>query len=283
QGELGWERHKARRDELRLRFWAKLIRLPDHNIAKKIYIESKMRLEDETSRGGEITPTWCSYTKKLLEDLGLSQHWEKQTTYNLEQKGIPEKWNTIIRGRIHQREEKSWRESCLERPKLRTYVQLKTRLCDETYLDLHRLRTSELVRLRGGSSRLRIEQGRYVKEKVEERICKFCDEGKVKDEIHFMLECPLYKGLREEMWSYVRSYAIIYPQKQPATKLSTLIGEYLQNLKAYRVSMIVVLNFNRRSMDKRKLVEQRREEEEAQLKKLEREKAKKLRKESRAK
>jgi hypothetical protein len=181
-GELGWESHKARRDELRLRFWEKLLNLPEHNITKKIYLESKKRLEEELRQGGEITPTWCFYTKKLLEDLDLSNHWEKQSTSDPEKKEIQDKWDRIIRGKIHQREEKAWRASCLERPKLRTYVQLKTLLCYESYLNHYRLRTSELVRLRGGSSRLRIEQGRYAKEKVEERICKFCDEGKVEDE-----------------------------------------------------------------------------------------------------
>jgi hypothetical protein len=273
-GELGWESHKARRDELRLRFWEKLLNLPEHNITKKIYLESKKRLEEELRQGGEITPTWCFYTKKLLEDLDLSNHWEKQSTSDPEKKEIQDKWDRIIRGKIHQREEKAWRASCLERPKLRTYVQLKTLLCYESYLNHYRLRTSELVRLRGGSSRLRIEQGRYAKEKVEERICKFCDEGKVEDEAHFMLECPLYKDLRELMWSYVRSYAGITPSFLETNKhlqLSTLIGEYLQTTGAYKVSMIVVLNYIRKSMDKRKSVERQREEKERQTKELEKE------------
>jgi len=50
---------------------------------------------------------------------------------------------------------------------------------------------------------LRIEQGRYVEEKVEERLCVLCQDSRVEDEAHFMLECPLYAKEREKMWSEV--------------------------------------------------------------------------------
>ena len=55
----------------------------------------------------------------------------------------------------------------------------------------HRAGIPELVKLRGGTNRLRIEQGRYEKEEVEKRICLFCDSKQVEDEKHFMLTCRL--------------------------------------------------------------------------------------------
>ena len=51
RGELGWERHKARRDEMRLRYWAKLVRMEDDRIAKIIYKTSRRRLEQEEKEG----------------------------------------------------------------------------------------------------------------------------------------------------------------------------------------------------------------------------------------
>ena len=72
-GELGWERMKARRDEMRLRYWSKIVRMQDHRIPKIIYRQSKIRLE-----AGSPTPTWCRYTKALLFQIGLGHFWETE-------------------------------------------------------------------------------------------------------------------------------------------------------------------------------------------------------------
>ena len=47
RGELGWERQKARGDEMRLRSWGKIIRMREDRIVKRIYRVSKERLERE--------------------------------------------------------------------------------------------------------------------------------------------------------------------------------------------------------------------------------------------
>ena len=45
RGELGWERHVARRDEMRLKYWAKLVRIGDERIAKIIYKTSRRSMQ----------------------------------------------------------------------------------------------------------------------------------------------------------------------------------------------------------------------------------------------
>ena len=65
RGELGWERHIARRDEMRLRYWAKLVRMGDERIAKSIYKTSRRRLEQEEEAMLPLTKTWCKYTRDL--------------------------------------------------------------------------------------------------------------------------------------------------------------------------------------------------------------------------
>jgi len=120
RGELGWERQKARRDEMRL---AKLVRMEDDRIAKKIYKASKERLANEQERkkqGEEVimTKTWCKYTKELLQELELEETWHS------EEVAEEKEWNELIREKIHEREQIQWRTACLLRPKLRTYVNL---------------------------------------------------------------------------------------------------------------------------------------------------------------
>ena len=65
----------------------------------------------------------------------------------------------------------------------------------------HRGGIPELAKIRGGSNRLRIEQGRYEKEQPNERVCRLCANGSVEDESHFMLQCSVYDDLRNIMWT----------------------------------------------------------------------------------
>jgi len=225
RGELGWERQKARRDEMRLRYWAKIVRMDDDRMVKRIYRVSRNRLEREEAEEREIkTKTWCKYTKELMIRLRLEVEW------STEQVGSEEEWNELIRERIHEREQVKWRTQCLIRPKLRTYAKLKKELRTEPFLQLyHRGGIPELVKVRGGTNRLRIEQGRYVKEAVEERVCLFCDSKQVEDEYHFMLDCELYEDLRVKMWKKCEEYTGF--SRSEATKddqLNALIGDRFQ-------------------------------------------------------
>ena len=197
RGELGWERQIARRDEMRLRYWARLIRMDDNRIAKQVYRGSRMRLEREEREGKSenITDTWCIYTRKLMCELNLHSSWNREFV------PCEDEWNEIVRERIHEREQEEWRRSCLSKAKLRTYCILKQRLRTEPYLQTHfRGGIPELAKLRGGTNRLRIEQGRYRKEELEQRVCECCESKEIEDEKHFVLRCRLYNDLREDMW-----------------------------------------------------------------------------------
>ena len=90
--------------------------------------------------------------------------------------------------------------------KLRVYSLFKRDLRMEAYLwHVKDVRHRKLLtKLRIGVLSLRVESGRYEfrgddKKKglpIQFRICQCCDLMKVEDEIHFMLECPLYKSER---------------------------------------------------------------------------------------
>jgi hypothetical protein len=162
---------------------------------KKIYKASRTRLEKEQEEGEIKTKTWCIYTRELMNQLHLGEEWRT------EEVGPEEEWNKLVRERIHAREQIAWRTQCLLRPKLRTYSKLKRELKIEPFLQLHhRGGVPELVKIRGGTNRLRIEQGRYEKEVAEDRLCLYCDNKQVEDEYHFMLDCNTYEDLRVELW-----------------------------------------------------------------------------------
>merc|ERR1711953_488610 len=118
-GELGWWKMKARRDMIRLRYWRKLVNMGKERLPRIAY-------EGELRTGGE---NWASHIKKLLRELELEEHWEKQ-----EVKESEREWNAILKIKLQKREEREWRKKVETMDKIRTYITIKTELNSEEYL-----------------------------------------------------------------------------------------------------------------------------------------------------
>ena len=86
---------------------------------------------------------------------------------------------------ISEKENREWKARLLNQ--LRLYRVLKPALCWEDYLleISNRNERRELTKLRSGTHALRLETGRWRKEKIEDRLCCVCVEGEVEDEMHF--------------------------------------------------------------------------------------------------
>ena len=257
---------------MRLRYLGKILRMGKDRIVRIVYEESRERLEREEverERGENIsmTDTWCMYTKKLLQELHLEQVWTSQVV------PLELEWNTVIRDRIHDREELHWRTQCLLKPKLRTYNLLKTQLRMEPFLRVHhRGGIPELVKLRGGTNRLRIEKGRYTNEPVNERLCVFCERNEIEDEKHFMLKCEAYKEAREKLWTDIEK--VTGTKKEEYTseeeQMNALLGDKYQpdikdkdknstKNKTYREIVIHVMKYVTFSMRTRRKKEDLKE------------------------
>ena len=81
----------------------------------------------------------------------------------------------------------SWPDKIRQPPKLRTYVTFKTEFKTEEYIkmNLQRNERSILAQFLYGILSIRIETGRFVGERPEERLCKLCDLNVPEDERHF--------------------------------------------------------------------------------------------------
>ena len=87
---------------------------------------------------------------------------------------------------------------------MRTYALFKTTPGFEKYLDeipCLKKRTA-LTKFRISNSALMIEKGRHRNIDRALRFCPFCP-GKVEDEKHFLIECPVYKYLRSDLYSKI--------------------------------------------------------------------------------
>ena len=183
-GDLGWKELRNRRTILRLRYWKKILGMGDARLTKRVYEEDRKRLWQVGS--------WSKETKAILEDLGLGEAWEKQDTG-----GSWAEWVDTVEKAMGEKEAKSWKKGCEEKTKLEGYRKVKSEKGKENYLDVKdKMGRCLLARLRAGTNWLRIEQGRWVGEAREERICRVCNE-EVEDESHFLRRCPEYKDIRE--------------------------------------------------------------------------------------
>ena len=63
------------------------------------------------------------------------------------------------------------------------------------------------AQFRLGAHRLRIETDRFNSKQEyippENRICKMCNLNCIEDETHFLIECPAYSLLREELFNSI--------------------------------------------------------------------------------
>lgn len=233
-GELGWWRMEARRDLARLRFWGKLVRMEASRIVRRIYDERRRMMYRGRGRGDG--GNWLHKTRTLLVELGLGEVWESQ------QVGTKQQWGAKLAIAIAKREEKWWAAEVKSKPKLRTYLLLKPKLSFELYLNCgDSWRRSLMTKLRVGTNFLNIELGRWEGKPLAERICNVCLTKQVEDEQHFLVDCPVYKSIRDDLFKDLKEekYDVTDVINDKKKLMNALIGEGLPG-RTERVVEIVM-------------------------------------------
>ena len=97
--------------------------------------------------------------------------------------------------------QEAWAQIQNENSKLRTYSKIKTIIRKEQYLQKIQVvkHRNALSKLRLSNHKLNIEVGRHKRIAKENRFCPFCVDN-IEDEVHFLIECELYKNSRENLW-----------------------------------------------------------------------------------
>jgi len=100
--------------------------------------------------------------------------------------------------------QKAFTEISLESSKLRTYCLFKKESRKEPYLtSVKNVKDRiSMTKFRLSNHELMIEKGRHQKLEINERKCYFCN--CVEDEIHFLIVCPTYAPLRNDLLNTVQ-------------------------------------------------------------------------------
>ena len=138
---------------------------------------------------------WISNIKSHLEKNGMLCFYEN--LYENKTPFIHKRLFRVLSDTFHQ---EAFHSITTITSKLRTYGILKTTIGLENYLI--QIRNPEVRRsvskFRLSNHSLNIEKGRHNGVPKEFRFCPFCPE-KVETEIHFLIECPLYQTMRDQM------------------------------------------------------------------------------------
>ena len=97
-------------------------------------------------------------------------------------------------------------EAVLKKGKLRTFYIFKSVFHKEVYLDVVKDRSHQqaLTKLRISAHKLELENGRYSKKSMTDRLCKTCSQNKVEDESHFICDCSCYQSERYKLFDCIK-------------------------------------------------------------------------------
>ena len=214
-GDIGWMPSHLRRKLCLLRFWNKLVTLPDDRITKHVFNE-------EYRMNGK----WCSAVKALFVEFDCLDIYENKLECDL-------LW---CKDKLMETYCTQWKESVTRKPKLRTYCKIKKEFGTEEYvrLNLTRQQRSLLAQLRLGILPLALETGRFTNVKVENRICTLCNVNKVETEVHFLLSCKHYQQQRSDLFNSINTAGFSYSL---ADNFIKLCNDYPRKLSKYIVTI----------------------------------------------
>ncbi|CAC5394901.1 unnamed protein product [Mytilus coruscus] len=151
-GDVGWIPSQFRRWTNMVRYWNRLLKFEDDRITKLAFNADYNRCTDN----------WCSELKDILCKLNLKHYFDSKTAINLK----------TVEMNIQHLYSNIWNDNIQQVPKLRTYITFKSAFNQEQYvkINLTKVERSHLAQFRCGILPLRIETGRYIGERPEERL-----------------------------------------------------------------------------------------------------------------
>jgi len=247
QGELGLQSVKSRRVYLRINYWMKILKTDQNRLIYKIY---KQRRDDFIKGRMQDKNNWCFWTWKGLKDLHLEHIWQSENILN------ENHFIKLVGELIYRNEESEWKRNMEKKNKLRTYRKLKSELKLEKYIIEVERRRRHLTMLRGGTNKLRIERGRWVREREEERVCMICGCEEVEDEKHFLLRCSRYVRERVEMFEKIKKIERSLDdieRRDEDNQLDILIGRGWKD-KSQEIREIVLDYMNKADKERKRLL-----------------------------
>ena len=174
--------------------WIRLITKDGNSLIKQVYNAIYLNM---ISNGNESRYTWCWRINRLLTKLNLSKLWDEQLTAD------KKAYLRITKDRICQYNREKWISTAKESHSGLTYLELcqfEETLKSYLNFDIDCNDINMLLKFRTKNHKLDFVTGSYRNRlRYEERLCELCNESKVETLYHFMIECPLYQNMRQQI------------------------------------------------------------------------------------
>ena len=167
-----------------VKFWIRLLKLPNTRYSKKCY--NMLKYFDSIGY-----KNWVTEIRQLLCTNGFGYVWQEQNVHNIGH------FLSAFLQRLKDQHIQTWRQNLETNNKLIYYRDFKMSFSLEPFvsaIDITKFRTT-LAKFRCSSHDLMIERGRYFNIPREERTCVYCNTV-IEDELHFVMSCPLYENMR---------------------------------------------------------------------------------------
>ena len=169
--------------------------------------------------------SWYTGVNTILKELNLNE-----TNCNQAKFSLINMYKTFWRNKLEN-------EAVLKKGKLRTFYSFKSVFQKEINLDVVRDRSHQqaLTKLRISAHKLEIENGRYSKKSIADRLCKKCFQNKVEDETHFICDCSCYESERFKLFDYIKQETPNFASLNSFDKmiwLMTCVNSYILNMFA---------------------------------------------------
>ena len=169
------------------------------------------------------TPNFCKYLHN----------------YSLDMKNLLSKSKLAISKICQENYDRFWKEKILQSSKATYFCKFKLSIGLEKHLKFNfNIRHKKAIsRFRMSNHTLMIEKGRHKKIERNERKCYFCKD-KIEDEVHFLVNCPLYTSQRNilvmvcneiciRFANYSEEQKIIFLMSNEHEKVIKALGKYI--------------------------------------------------------
>ena len=160
--------------------------------------------------------------------------------------------NSVIREtttRLQNKYSEYWKNKICSSSRLELFSKIKENFVEEPFLD--EVKNYDVKRnffkFRTSNHSLFIEIGRYCRPILprEKRICKFCKNDEIEDELHLLFKCSLYADLREIFFQKIARILDFNPDDQ-SSALNMMFTS------TNRISKIHIANYIHKYLSRRK-------------------------------
>ena len=206
RGELGRYSMSPHKYFRAIKYWLRIIYLPNNRLPKQCYNLQKRWTETDTK-------CWALDIRDLLFRTGFGEVWLNQGV------GHVEAFLKVFKTRTFDMDMQTQSSEIQKMDRLRTYKILKTNFGCEQYLFSvkNKLCRTTLTKFRGGLLRISCNEGRYNRTPLNERFCLLCNQD-VDTEFHFLLVCRALSHIRLK---YISLIWFTYPAVDKFVQLCT--------------------------------------------------------------